>query len=172
MKVLVVDDERRARERLIRILRTIPDVDVAGEACNGVAALEAVSKLRPDAVFLDVQMPGLTGFDVLSELPARSRPFVVFVTAHDQYAFQAFDVAAVDYLVKPVATERVALALERVRDRDAQGRITRLAEHLERTRPVQRIVGKQGEQLVVLAISSVEAFAAIGEQVFAVTVNG
>ena len=172
MKVLVVDDERRARDRLIRILRTIPDVDVAGEASNGVTALDAISKLRPDSVFLDVQMPGLTGFDVLSELPDRSRPLVVFVTAHDQYAFQAFDVAAVDYLVKPVTTERVALALQRVRDRDAQGRLTRLADHLERTRPVQRLVGKQGEQLVVISISAVEAFEASGEQVFAVTGNG
>ena len=172
MKVLVVDDERRARERLIRILKAIPDVDVAGEASNGVSALEAISKVGPDSVFLDVQMPGLTGFDVVSELPDRNRPFVVFVTAHDEYAFQAFDVAAVDYLVKPVTTERVALALQRVRDRDAQGRLTRLADHLERTRPVQRIVGKQGEQLVVISISSVEVFEASGEQVFAITSNG
>ena len=172
MRVLVVDDERRARERLIRILRGMLGIDVAGEASNGVTALEAISKVGPDAVFLDVQMPGLTGFDVLSELPDRSRPFVVFVTAHDQYAFQAFDVAAVDYLVKPVTADRVALALQRVRDRDAQGRLTRLADHIERTRPVVRIVGKLGEQLQVIPIGAVEAFQAKGEEVFAVTGTG
>jgi two-component system LytT family response regulator len=172
MNVLVVDDERRARERLIRILKTIPGVETVEEAANGVSALDMIAARRPDAVFLDVHMPGLTGFDVLSELPAGKRPLVVFVTAHDQYAMQAFDVSAVDYLLKPVTPNRVARALERLRDRDAQGRLTRLAAHVERTRPLERIVGKVGQQIHVVQTDGVEAFVADGEAVYAVTRQG
>jgi two-component system LytT family response regulator len=169
MKVLVVDDERRARERLRRMLNAIPDVETVGQAANGVSALDAIASTRPDAVFLDVQMPGLTGFEVLSELPAATRPLVVFVTAHDQYAMQAFDVSAVDYLLKPVTPGRVARALQRLRDRDAHGRLTRLAAHIEQTRPLERIVGRLGPQLHVIQTDGIEAFIADGEAVYAVT---
>ena len=169
MRILVVDDERRARERLGRLLKEIPQVEVVGEAENGLVALDDIARLRPDAVFLDVQMPGLTGFDVLSALPASGRPHVVFVTAHDQYAFQAFDVSAVDYLLKPVTEERVRRALNRLSDRDAQGRLGRLVSHLKLTRPIQRIVGRHKQQLHVLPIESVEAFIADGAVVYAST---
>jgi two-component system LytT family response regulator len=114
-------------------------------------------------------MPGLTGFDVLSALPAAGRPLVVFVTAHDQYAFKAFDVSAVDYLVKPVTQEGVTRALERLRDRDLQGRLGRLVAHLEQTRPIQRIVGRHRQQLHVLPVESIEVFVADGDVVYAST---
>ena len=172
MRVLVVDDERRARERLLRLLKEMHGVELAGEAADGEAALDAILRIKPDAVFLDVQMPGLTGFDVLATLPAIGRPLVVFVTAHDQYAFQAFDVSAVDYLVKPVTHERVARALERLQDRDAQARLTRLVGHLEQTRPIERIVGKHQQQLHVLPIETVEVFVVCRDVVCAFTPAG
>jgi two-component system LytT family response regulator len=172
MRVLVVDDERRARERLRRMLTEMPGVELAGEAIDGVSALDAIARLQPDAVFLDVQMPGLTGFDVLSTLPPVGRPLVVFVTAHDHYAFRAFDVSAVDYLVKPVTHERVARALERLRDRDAQTRLTRLVAHLEQARPIERIVGKQQQQFHVLPIDTIEVFVADHDVVCAITSAG
>jgi two-component system, LytTR family, response regulator len=172
MNVLVVDDERRARERLTRILKATPGVKAVEEAANGVSALDMIAAHRPDAVFLDVHMPGLTGFEVLSELPSTKRPHVVFVTAHDQYAMQAFDVSAVDYLLKPVTPGRVTRALDRLRDRDAHGRLTRLAAHLEQTRPLERIVGRLGPQLHVIQTDTIEAFIADGECVYAVTTQG
>ena len=172
MRMLVVDDERRARQRLTRLLVAVPGIEVAGEAASGMDALNAIPRLRPDAVFLDVQMPGLTGFDVVSALPTIGRPLVVFVTAHDQYAFQAFDVSAVDYLVKPVTSDRLDRALARLRDRDAHQRLTHLVTHLLQTRGLQRIVGKQRHELHVLPIESVEAFVVEQELVFAITASG
>ena len=172
MRVLIVDDERRARERLARLLAALPGVEVVGEAPHGVAALEAIPRVQPDAVFLDVQMPGLTGFEVLDTLPAAVRPLVVFVTAHDEYALQAFDVSAVDFLVKPVTPDRVARALVRLRDRDAQQRLTHLVAHLQRSRPLQRIVGKQRHEFHVLPVDGIEAFVAEQELVFAITDTG
>ena len=172
MRVLVVDDERRSRERLLRLLKEMPDVEIAGEAADGVTALDTISRVRPDAVFLDVQMPGLTGFDVVSTLPAVGRPLVVFVTAHDQYAFQAFDVSAVDYLLKPVTHDRLARALKRLQDRDAHARLTRLVGHLEQTRPLERIVGKCQQQLRVLPVETVEVFVASRDVVCALTPDG
>jgi two-component system LytT family response regulator len=90
MTVLVVDDERRSRERLARLLRGVADIQVVGEAAGGTAALEAIASLQPHAVFLDVRMPGMTGFDVVAALPTDQRPWVVFVTAYDQHALEAF----------------------------------------------------------------------------------
>jgi two-component system LytT family response regulator len=117
-------------------------------------------------------MPGLTGFDVVSALPMTGRPLVVFVTAYDQYAFHAFDVSAVDYVLKPVTADRLDRALARLRDRDAQQRLSRLVTHVQETRGLQRIVGKQRHEFHVLPIESVEAFVVEQEIVFAITVSG
>jgi two-component system LytT family response regulator len=170
--VLVVDDERRARQRLMRLLAAVPRIEVAGEAASGIDALDAIPRLQPDAVFLDVQMPGVTGFDVVSALPTTGRPLVVFVTAHDEYAFQAFDVSAVDYLLKPVTRDRLDRALARLQDRDAHRRLSHLVTHLQRTRGLQRIVGKQRQERHVLPIESVEAFVVEDELLFAITARG
>ena len=169
MKVLVVDDERRARERLTRLLAAMPGVEVMGEASGGVAALDAIGNLQPDAVFLDVQMPELSGFDVLSALPTPRRPMIVFVTAFDRYALQAFDVSAVDYLLKPVTPAAVARALDRLRDRGTQSRLTQLVSHLDRGQPVTRIVGKRNHQFHVLSVESIEAFVSEQDLVCAFT---
>jgi len=119
MRVLIVDDEAPARARLRRLLLAHADVEVAGEAADGAAALAAAIELAPDALLLDVQMPGIDGLDVAASLPDPA-PAVVFVTAHDRYALPAFDAAALDYLLKPVEPERLARTIERLRLRQGK----------------------------------------------------
>jgi two-component system LytT family response regulator len=113
MRALIVDDERLARVELRRLLAAHPEIEIAGEAASGTVALEVIPQIAPDVLFLDVQMPGLSGFDVLERLEAV--PQVIFTTAYDAYALRAFEVNALDYLMKPVAPERLAAALARLR---------------------------------------------------------
>jgi len=115
VRVLVVDDEPLARERLIDLLAHEPGVEVIGTADNGAAAVEVIRARRPDLVFLDVQMPGKTGLDVVREVGVDVMPATIFVTAFDQYALRAFDLAALDYLVKPFDDERFEQAFSRAR---------------------------------------------------------
>ncbi|HEU4628801.1 MAG TPA: LytTR family DNA-binding domain-containing protein [Gemmatimonadaceae bacterium] len=115
LRVLVVDDEPLARLRLEDLLAQEPDVALVGTADNGVAAVSAIRTLQPDLVFLDVQMPGKTGLEVVREVGPEAMPATIFVTAFDHYALQAFDVAAVDYLVKPFDDERFEQAFRRAR---------------------------------------------------------
>jgi two-component system LytT family response regulator len=118
MRLLIVDDEAPARSRLRRLLATIDGTEVVGEAADGEQALALVERLQPDALLLDVQMPELDGLAVAASLPDDG-PAVIFVTAFDAFALQAFDARAVDYLLKPVAPERLERALQRVRQRAA-----------------------------------------------------
>lgn len=115
-KVLVVDDEPLARQRILDLLKSEADLEVIGEARNGVEALEKIQSMKPDLVFLDVQMPEVDGFGVIEALGADEMPHVIFVTAYDQYALQAFEVNALDYLLKPFDQERFYLALSRARE--------------------------------------------------------
>jgi two-component system, LytTR family, response regulator len=114
MRVLLVDDEQPARERLRQLLAAHADVRVVGEADDGLQATEQIAELAPDVVFLDIQMPGASGLDVAASLGA-PRPMIIFCTAFDDYAVDAFEVSAIDYLLKPVNRARLAAALERVR---------------------------------------------------------
>jgi DNA-binding LytR/AlgR family response regulator len=115
IRTLVVDDEKLARDRLIGFLEQEGEVDLVGQAKNGVEALKLIEALNPDLVFLDVQMPGLDGFGVLKS--TTQQPQVVFATAYDEYAIKAFEVHAVDYLLKPISRPRLAEAVRRVRSR-------------------------------------------------------
>lgn len=115
IRVLVVDDEFLARQRIIDQLAHEPGVEVIGTADNGVSAIEAIRSKSPDLVFLDVQMPGKTGLDVVREIGAETMPATIFVTAFDQYALRAFELAALDYLVKPFDDERFEQAFRRAR---------------------------------------------------------
>ena len=115
MRVLIVDDEPLARQRLVDLLQDRSGVVLVGEAASGPEALEAIQELQPDLVFLDVQMPGMTGLDVVRQLGPEHMPLTIFVTAYDQYALKAFEVAAVDYLLKPFDDERFEQAFERAR---------------------------------------------------------
>lgn len=120
MRVLIVDDEPLARRGVRVCLAAAPDVTILGECADAPAAIEAITELAPDLVFLDVQMPGLGGFDVLAGVPPERWPLVVFLTAHEEYAVRAFDAHALDYLLKPVDDDRFALALDRARQRLAE----------------------------------------------------
>jgi two-component system LytT family response regulator len=115
LRVLIVDDEPLARQRILDLLRHEPNVEIVGEADSGVRAVEEIRGMKPDLVFLDVQMPGKTGLEVVREVGAASMPATIFVTAFDQYALAAFDVAAIDYLVKPFDDERFEQAFRRAR---------------------------------------------------------
>jgi len=120
LRVLIVDDEAVARRRIRRLLTAEPDIVVVGESADGASALSAIARSKPDIAFLDVQMPELDGFEVVQSIAAGERPWIVFVTAFDRYALRAFDVHAVDYLLKPFTRERFQLALARVRERRAE----------------------------------------------------
>lgn len=114
---LVIDDEPIARLAIVRLLRDDPQIELIGECGDGVSAVEAIRNGSPDLVFLDIQMPGITGLDVVATIGAARMPATVFVTAYEQFAVRAFDANAVDYLVKPFARERFADALRRVKTR-------------------------------------------------------
>lgn len=116
LRVLIVDDELLGRQRVEDLVRAQAGVEVVGWADSGAAAVDAIRELEPDLVFLDVQMPGMTGIEVLSEIGPEAMPATIFVTAYDHYALKAFEVAAIDYLVKPFDDERFEQAFHRARE--------------------------------------------------------
>src|SRR5258708_11391873 len=123
LRAVLVDDEQLARDELGYLLDQVGGVEVIGQAGNGVEALTTIDRLQPDVVFLDVQMPGLTGFEVARRLVGNHAPSqIVFVTAYDQHAIEAFEVNAVDYLLKPVDQARLEVSVDRVRRRIASQR--------------------------------------------------
>ena len=119
LKALIADDEPLARERLRFLLSSDPEIEIAGECRNGSEVVDALKRSRIDVLFLDIQMPGTSGFDVFEEIGLTEIPTTVFVTAHNQYAIKAFEVHALDYLTKPVEPERIRETLARVKDRVA-----------------------------------------------------
>jgi two-component system LytT family response regulator len=134
IRTLIVDDEPPAREGLRTRLALSPDVEIVGESADGLAAVEAITRLLPDLVLLDIQMPGIDGFEVLARAAKTHLPFVVFVTAFDRYAIRAFDVHAIDYLLKPVTGARLEQALDRIRHelaRDEEAERAKLAALLD-----------------------------------------
>ena len=128
MRALIVDDERLARAELRRLLAVHPEIEIAGEAQNGEEALALIEKLAPALLFLDIQMPGLGGFELLERL--EDMPQVIFTTAYDEYAIRAFEVNALDYLLKPIAPERLAAALAKVRPHSDAAPCTRRLERV------------------------------------------
>ncbi len=177
LRVLVVDDEPLARQRLLDLLETEDSVEVVGTASSGRNAVEAIRSERPDLVFLDVQMPGLTGLDVVREVGPEQMPVTVFVTAFDQHALAAFELAALDYLLKPFEDERFRAALTRARDTvrlrvvDAlQGRLRALlqppaAEPATAPPPkgyLERIAVEMRGQIRVVPVEQVDFIAADG----------
>jgi two-component system LytT family response regulator len=117
LRALIVDDEPPARDLIATLLRTEPDVEIVGQCANGREGVSAILRFEPDLVFLDVQMPGLDGFEVLANLRGAPMPQIVFVTAFDRHAIRAFQVNAIDYVLKPFEYERLGQAVQRVRDR-------------------------------------------------------
>ncbi|MDG2018494.1 MAG: response regulator [Porticoccaceae bacterium] len=117
LKTIIVDDEQLSLDLLRVLVGEINDVQIIGEYCNGKEAVKAVNSLQPDLLFLDIQMPGMNGFDVIRSLDADTMPMVVFITAYDHYAVDAFDLHAVDYVLKPFDAERIARSIDRAVDR-------------------------------------------------------
>ena len=160
LRVLVVDDEPLVREGIRVFLEREPGVRVVGEARNGEEALARIRELGPDLVLLDVQMPGMDGFAVVSALAPEERPAVVFVTAFSEYAIKAFEVHAVDYLLKPFDAERFATALRRARARMGEGKADRLEALLATVRPApaypERLLLKQDGAVVVVPADEID----------------
>jgi two-component system, LytTR family, response regulator len=155
LRILIVDDESAARRRIRRLLTGEDDVTVVGECADGVSALSAIAKCRPDVAFLDVQMPELDGFGVVRSLTAAELPALVFVTAYDRYALRAFDVQAIDYLLKPFTRERFRTALTRARDRvherSKADRVARLLAHLDASQHYPaRVAVRTGDRFVAV----------------------
>lgn len=171
LRALVVDDEPLARGLLVEMLAGEPDVEVAGECGDGVAAVEQILAHPPDLVFLDVQMPGLDGFGVVEAVGADRMPATIFVTAYDQYALRAFDANALDYLLKPFDEERLARTLDRVRRRlgapadEVARRVTALLQAVqERRRYAPRLVVRDGVRTRLIPVDRIVWIEAEGKQ--------
>jgi len=155
---VIVDDEQLARDGMRITLDEFEEVNVIGEAADGFEAVKMINKLKPDLVFLDIQMPKLDGFDVISLL-GEDRPHVVFVTAFDEYALKAFEVHAMDYLLKPVSPERLANTLRKL-EREMESGIKQefdniIDEHVRANAPVTRIVVRDGTKVHIIPLEEV-----------------
>jgi len=176
IKSILVDDEPIARRVLREELEVVSDVEVISEAENGQQALTQIATLKPDLVFLDLQMPGMDGFEVVRRLGGAHLPCIVIVTAYDQHAIQAFEAGAVDYLLKPVGEQRLSHCLDRIRQLRGNGlavaesvvRLQELAPPSTSARP-RKIVGRHGQEYFLLDSGQVLAFQAERELVWIVT---
>jgi two-component system LytT family response regulator len=173
IRTLIVDDEPLARERLANLLAPIEDIEIVGQCRDGEEAVTAIHDSTPDLVFLDIQMPNMSGFDVIDAVGAEAMPLVIFVTAYDQHALRAFQVRALDYLLKPFDRDRFSEALQRARkqlERDETGDIGRrllaLVKDLRRDQPrTDRLVVKSGGRLFFLRADEIDWVEAAGNYV-------
>ena len=160
MRALIVDDEPLARQRIRQLLKDEPDAEVAGEAGNGMEAVRLIEELQPDLVFLDVQMPELDGFGVVDAIGVDRMPATLFITAYDQHAGRAFEVHALDYLLKPFDRERFRQAIARVREwrgrRDSQPFESLLAEIRKDQPTPDRFLVRTGERYVLVKAASIQ----------------
>jgi two-component system LytT family response regulator len=172
IRTLIVDDEPLARKSLVLLLAGDPAIEIAGECRNGREALARLSEDLLDLVLLDVQMPGLDGFEVLARIPPARLPAVVFVTAHDRHALRAFEVSAVDYVLKPFNTARFTRAIERAKDLVRLGQARQLTERLlavlggagrglderglDERGPPDRLVVRDGERVTLVPVSDID----------------
>lgn len=164
LRVLVVDDEIHARRGLISLLEAQPDVEIIGQVGNGQLAIEAIRRARPDLVFLDVEMPGRSGIEVIAEVGVSIMPAVIFVTAFDQYAVSAFEANAIDYLLKPFTDERFEAALDRARRRlrsqgpdDLGPRLKRLLDAMnDEDEKLKRFSVRTGDVMSVFNVDDID----------------
>lgn len=160
MKLLIVEDSRLARKELRTLLEAVPDAEVVGEAADLETAIEATERLKPELLLLDIQLPGGTGFDLLDRL--EHLPLVVFTTAYDQHAVDAFERNAIDYLVKPIAPERLAGALARVRERLASRAAPREPAAAARKGADDMVFVRDGERCWFVRLGDISGFEACG----------
>jgi two-component system LytT family response regulator len=163
MKAIIIDDERLARTELRKLLQEYPEIEIIDEASNAEEGLQKIENLNPDLIFLDIQMPGKTGFDMLSELD--HAPHVIFTTAYDEYALKAFEVNALDYLLKPVEPRRLADAVEKLR-KSANGMVTeKMHNGIENTSLLSendQVFVKDGERCWFVKLGDVRLFESVG----------
>lgn len=181
LKILVVDDERPAREYLKDLLSEIDGINVVGEAVNGTDALFAIDDLLPDLVFLDLQMPERSGIDVVRSLSDDHAPMIAFVTAFDEYAIQAFELNAVDYLLKPVEKERLIKTIDRAKGRLATSRseidlnnvrsAVEIYDESISSEPIKRIPVRHRDAIILIPIEDVVSITADGELLHITTVE-
>ncbi|HEX8267034.1 MAG TPA: LytTR family DNA-binding domain-containing protein [Pyrinomonadaceae bacterium] len=170
MKILIVDDEPLARERVRRHLRDEPGIEIVGEAGNGREAVSAIEEKTPDLVFLDVQMPEMNGFDVLKALEENKIPAIVFTTAYDKYAIQAFEFHALDYLLKPFSRERFRRSVRHAREQlensrqsgNIDERLVSLLENLKAKKYLERIVVKNSGRVFFIKTEEIDWIEAAG----------
>ena len=175
LTALVIDDEPIARHAVVRLLREDPDIEVAGECGDGVSAVAAIRERSPDLVFLDIQMPAITGLDVVATIGAARMPATIFVTAYEQFAVRAFEANAVDYLVKPFSRERFAETLRRAKQRllgargadaDTTARIMQaLASLQQRNAYLERLPVRENERVVLVDVDDIVWIKASGNTV-------
>jgi two-component system LytT family response regulator len=167
IRALIAEDEPLARRKLRRLLSDFEDVEIVGETTEGGDTVRAIDRLEPELVFLDIQLPGATGLQVLAK--TEHRPHVIFTTAYDRYAVAAFELHAIDYLMKPFGEERLAVAVERARDRI--GRLStprtheRVARALASSMPLQRLFVRTRGEIVPVPTESIEHFEGEGDYV-------
>ncbi len=160
MKALIIDDERLARTELQRLLSKIPEIQVVGEAVNADDAMQKIAELNPEILFLDIQMPGKTGFDLLEELD--TVPHVIFTTAYDEYALKAFEYNALDYLLKPIEQSRLEEAIKRLIVRE---QIQQEEQPANMLKPEDRVFVKDGERCWFVKLEEVRLFESEGNYV-------
>jgi two-component system LytT family response regulator len=171
LATLIVDDEPMARKRLQRLLKTEPDVRLLPPCADGRSAVAAIEERRPDVVFLDVQMPEMNGFEVVAAVGVKQMPVVIFVTAYDKFALQAFEAQALDYLLKPFGVERVHMALERARTflagshRGIEKKLAGLLRATTEVRESSCVLVKKRDRVVVLRPDEIEHVEAFGDYV-------
>lgn len=158
MRVLIADDESPARDKLQRWLSEQIDIEVVARAEDGLQAAAAIEQLRPDVVYLDIQMPGLNGLEVAAQLEQDTAPLIVFVTAFDEHAVKAFDLNAVDYLLKPYDKDRLLRSLGRVRERlgNAESRASAVTTARGQTNSSERLLVPEGERLQLIDSTSID----------------
>jgi two-component system LytT family response regulator len=159
-KAVIIDDERLARNELKKLLQDFPEIEVVGEAANANEGIDLIENLSPDLIFLDIQMPGKTGFDMLTEL--ERAPHVIFVTAYDEYALKAFQVNALDYLMKPVEPKRLADALTKVKQRDEEDQMSYSNINRGLLGDKDQVFVKDGERCWFVKLSEVRLFESVG----------
>jgi len=160
MKALIVDDERLARKELMKLLEEHPSIEVVGEAMNADEAEKMIEELNPDLLFLDIQMPGRTGFQLLESLD--SAPLVVFTTAYDEFALKAFEVNALDYLLKPITAERLSEAVQKILDKEK----TRTGRRGDKKLGLEdQVFVKDGERCWFVSLANIRLFESDGNYI-------
>lgn len=176
LRTLIIEDEAPARELLQSYLKEISEIEVVGEACDGFSGLKAIAELKPDLIFLDIQMPKLNGFEMLEVID--ERPEIIFTTAYDQFALKAFELNAADYLMKPFHKERLAKAVQKVAEKLSKNETNKtpvseiLAKKPENATPLSRVVVKKGSAINIIPVDKIKYLAAEDDYVMIYHTDG